>query len=318
MSTSYFHIHFLSSVAQPSKQQYIWQHPQQNLWILFFFFLSGCIITAFFFVRGCDLHLYSFDAKELVRGESPDFCDDVWISCGTSYGGWGIEQGETLEISRWKKWQMPWDFYKLLTWNESCVEETDRDEQVRAVERSWICDRVACRNPWKPVSALKILRTIMRLFHVCSHFLSATFWKTCVLRFYDMSCLFISTPHVFAYEKPTEFAQKPHVLVSIAEKLLWIHVFKGKNHENFVRKRQTVPTKETPPKIRSSFFSDSTGLDSTCWIRLAQDAQQEVLRPLLRPMLQRLHKEAGSMISSAIVGRATPQTFNIDTTNGHI
>ena len=74
--------------------------------------------------------------------------------------------------------------------------------------------------PRKPVSALKILRRIMRLLHVCSHFLSATFWKTCVLRFYDMSCLFISTPHVFAYEKSTEFAQKPHVLVSIAEKLL--------------------------------------------------------------------------------------------------
>lgn len=305
MSTSYFHIHFLSSVAQPSKQQYIWQHPQQNLWILFFFFSRDA--SSLFFCQGTRQKRIARFLRWLL-----DFLLNFLWRLGGLFPWW---KPRNFKV---EKWQMPWDFYKLLTWNESCVEETDRDEQVRAVERSWICDRVACRNPWKPVSALKILRTIMRLFHVCSHFLSATFWKTCVLRFYDMSCLFISTPHVFAYEKSTKFAQKPHVLVSIAEKLLWIHVFKGKNHENFVRKRQTVPTKETPPKIRSSFFLDSTGLDSTCWIRLAQDAQQEVLRPLLRPMLQRLHKEAGSMISSAIVGRATPQTFNIDTTNGHI
>ena len=37
----------------------------------------------------------------------------------------------------------------------------------------------------------------------------------------------------------------------------------------------------------------------------SQGAQQDVLRPLLRPMLQRLlHSEAGQMILSATVGRA--------------
>ena len=157
----------------------------------------------------------------------------------------------------------------------------------------------------------------MRLFHVCSHFLSATFWKTCVLRFYDMSCLFISTRHVFAYENQWNQwnLHKSHTFWS---RLLRNSIFIGKNQWILFANGKQFQQKKHPPKFGHLFFSDSTGLDSNCWIRLAQDAQQEVLRPLLRPMLQRLHKEAGSMISSAIVGRATPQTFNIDTTNGHI
>ena len=38
-------------------------------------FLSRCII---FFCRGYPASWYP---KELVRGESPDFCDNVWLSC---------------------------------------------------------------------------------------------------------------------------------------------------------------------------------------------------------------------------------------------
>ena len=149
------------------------------------------------------------------------------------------------------------------------------------------------------------------------------FWAQ---HFGRLVCWDFTTCHVFSYRLPMSLPMKnprnlhkshtfwPRLLRNSYESMSFI----GKNQWILFANGKQFQQKKHPPKFGHLFFSDSTGLDSNCWIRLAQDAQQEVLRPLLRPMLQRLHKEAGLMISSAIVGRATPQTFNIDATNGHI